>query len=463
MNGVYLRALPPTSTPTRSSRISREQGYDWDEQLDPRGGAARAGEDREARRVPRVRGLPLPRRRADPRSSTATARSSRPRATRSPSSSRSRPSRSRPRCARVLDRLGLKPRQGFQPIRIAVTGSKISPGPLRVDRAARARGDARAAQRGRVLGSRFGGASGSSARWNSSQDLRRNLIDGAGRLSSVRFVPPRLTSALMWLVSFLPILRSKRRPAHGRYGVAGEARFLLTRLPPGVGGGNEARGARRRRRTGDPAPLQGQSRARRLRGAGGRHTRGRARASDRRRRRRPARHAHRQRARRGAARRSCGSSEIPVAVVTGSADLDSVKGIADAVLGKPFTIDELEATVAQARRTRQVGSASCLRQRFAMQPSTSPGSSSTTSSAPRKARAVRVGEKEVSEQAAIVARYRDLFTREQLDALHEAEAARRRRARALCTGCARPARPGSSPPRSQSRRMRSRTRSSARA
>src|ERR687897_28924 len=36
-------------------------------------------------------------------------------------------------------------------------------------------------------------------------------------------------------------------------------------------------------------------------------------------------------------------------------------------------------------------------------------------------RAVRVGEKEISERAEIVARYRDLFTREQLDALKEAE------------------------------------------
>jgi len=36
-------------------------------------------------------------------------------------------------------------------------------------------------------------------------------------------------------------------------------------------------------------------------------------------------------------------------------------------------------------------------------------------------RAVRVGEKEVSEQAAIVRRYADLFTREQLDALQDAE------------------------------------------
>ena len=38
-------------------------------------------------------------------------------------------------------------------------------------------------------------------------------------------------------------------------------------------------------------------------------------------------------------------------------------------------------------------------------------------------RAVRVGEKEVSERAEIVARYRQLFTREQLDALKESEAA----------------------------------------
>src|SRR6476659_10942120 len=35
-------------------------------------------------------------------------------------------------------------------------------------------------------------------------------------------------------------------------------------------------------------------------------------------------------------------------------------------------------------------------------------------------RAVRVGEKEVSERAEIVARYRDLFTRQQLDARREA-------------------------------------------
>jgi DNA-binding NtrC family response regulator len=38
---------------------------------------------------------------------------------------------------------------------------------------------------------------------------------------------------------------------------------------------------------------------------------------------------------------------IPVAVVTGSTDLESAGARADAVLGKPFTIDDLEATVAR--------------------------------------------------------------------------------------------------------------------
>lgn len=44
---------------------------------------------------------------------------------------------------------------------------------------------------------------------------------------------------------------------------------------------------------------------------------------------------------------------IPVAVVTGSSELDAARGRADAVLGKPFTIDDLEATVARlvAQRT----------------------------------------------------------------------------------------------------------------
>jgi DNA-binding NtrC family response regulator len=37
--------------------------------------------------------------------------------------------------------------------------------------------------------------------------------------------------------------------------------------------------------------------------------------------------------------------EIPVAVVSGSTDLDRLRKLADAVLAKPFAIDDLEAVV----------------------------------------------------------------------------------------------------------------------
>jgi hypothetical protein len=51
-----------------------------------------------------------------------------------------------------------------------------------------------------------------------------------------------------------------------------------------------------------------------------------------------------------------------------------------------------------------------------------------------EARAVRAGEKETSEQAAIVARYADLFTREQLDALRDSGDERLFRLREACLG-----------------------------
>jgi hypothetical protein len=56
-----------------------------------------------------------------------------------------------------------------------------------------------------------------------------------------------------------------------------------------------------------------------------------------------------------------------------------------------------------------------------------------------EARRVRVGEKEVSEQAAIIARYRDLFTRDQLEALREEQSSssndERERLYRLCKTC----------------------------
>jgi len=45
---------------------------------------------------------------------------------------------------------------------------------------------------------------------------------------------------------------------------------------------------------------------------------------------------------------------IPVAIVTGSTELEAISGLrADAVLGKPFTIEELESTVARLAASRR--------------------------------------------------------------------------------------------------------------
>ena len=127
MNGVYIRATIAGRFADRLVSYLREQGYDWDEELHPPLGAARAGEDLDARRL-------------------------------SPSSPASFSTRSSPirlcstgksfaRAADVLEEvepftadrieqalrglaeeLELSPRKAFQPIRVAVTGSKISPG-----------------------------------------------------------------------------------------------------------------------------------------------------------------------------------------------------------------------------------------------------------------------------------------------------------------------------------------------
>src|SRR5262249_28637514 len=118
-------------------------------------------------------------------------------------------------------------------------------------------------------------------------------------------------------------------------------------------------------------------------------------------------------------------SDERVALFTGSFEVDEQRsGEVDAVIKKPFTLTDLSETVgrlaavepASARFSRPVTVAavrtpaeyeSQLR-RYLFDRS-------------EEGRAVRVGEKEVSERAEIVARYRDLFSREQLEALRAAE------------------------------------------
>jgi glutamyl-tRNA synthetase len=154
MNGVYLRALPPDEYADALIAYLREQGYDWDPELVAKAAPlvqekiARLGEFPAfagflfARPEPAaVDGAVLPAaaealERVEPFEAEAIEAALR----------------------ELADRLGLKPRDAFQPIRLAVTGSKVSPG---LFESLELLGREESLTR---LGSRRGGASGSSAR-----------------------------------------------------------------------------------------------------------------------------------------------------------------------------------------------------------------------------------------------------------------------------------------------------------
>ena len=125
MNGDWLRALPPDEYADRLVAFLREQGSTGP-RTGSRHGAARPGEDRAARRStpssPASSSSGVERRRAaTPAMLAAAAEALR--------AVEPFTAEAIEQALRALaERLGLKPRQAFQPIRIAVTGSKISPG-----------------------------------------------------------------------------------------------------------------------------------------------------------------------------------------------------------------------------------------------------------------------------------------------------------------------------------------------
>ena len=156
MNGVYLRALPPDEYADVLVAYLREQGYDWDEQLVRRVAPlvqekiATLGEFPAfagfffARVQPEgeVDGQVLP-------AAVVTLAGVEPfEAEQIETALRG-----------LAERLGLKPREAFQPIRLALTGSKVSPG-LFESLELLGRDESLA----RLEGSGRGGASGSSAR-----------------------------------------------------------------------------------------------------------------------------------------------------------------------------------------------------------------------------------------------------------------------------------------------------------
>ena len=125
MNGVYLRALPVEEYADVLVAHLREQGYDWDEQLIR--AAAPLVQEKIAKLgdFPAFAGFLFHDIEANVDSDGAVVAAARDvLAELEPFTAESIETALRA----VLDALGLKPRQGFQPIRIAVTGSKISPG-----------------------------------------------------------------------------------------------------------------------------------------------------------------------------------------------------------------------------------------------------------------------------------------------------------------------------------------------
>jgi glutamyl-tRNA synthetase len=126
MNGVYIRALPPDEFAHALILYVGEQGYDWDAALVRRAAPLVQEKITKLGDFPAFAGFLF--HDVEPQSLdggtevVAAARDAL--AELEPFTAESIESALRG----VLEQLGLKPRQGFQPIRLAVTGSAISPG-----------------------------------------------------------------------------------------------------------------------------------------------------------------------------------------------------------------------------------------------------------------------------------------------------------------------------------------------
>jgi glutamyl-tRNA synthetase len=124
MNGVYLRALPEDEFAHRLILWLGEQGYEWDAELVRR--AAPLVQEKIARldEFPDFAGFLFRDVEVVDGGAEVVVAAREALAQLDPFTAESIETALRG----VLERLGLKPRQGFQPIRVAVTGSTVSPG-----------------------------------------------------------------------------------------------------------------------------------------------------------------------------------------------------------------------------------------------------------------------------------------------------------------------------------------------
>src|SRR5690349_3428486 len=124
MNGVYLRALPPDVYADRLVAFLRDAGYDWPEET-IRAAAPLVQEKIERLgQFPEFAGFFFERRPADPGDPEILEAAAHTIESVEPFTAEAIEHALR----ELADRLGQKPRQAFQPIRVAITGSKVSPG-----------------------------------------------------------------------------------------------------------------------------------------------------------------------------------------------------------------------------------------------------------------------------------------------------------------------------------------------
>ena len=156
LNGLYLRALPPEEYADRLVAYLRERGYEWDEQLIRRAAPLVQEKIETLGAFPAFAGFFFAR--VEPEGDVDGQVL--PAAAETLAGVEPFDAEQIETALRGLaERLGLKPREAFQPIRLAVTGSKVSPG-LFESLELLGRDESLA----RLEGSGRGGASGSSAR-----------------------------------------------------------------------------------------------------------------------------------------------------------------------------------------------------------------------------------------------------------------------------------------------------------
>jgi glutamyl-tRNA synthetase len=124
LNGVYLRELPVDEYATRLVAYLREQGYDWDEELVRR--AAPLVQEKIAKlgEFPAFAGFLFARPESPPADGEMLPAAVAALAEVEPFEA----DRIEAALRETAERLGLKPRDAFQPVRLALTGSSVSPG-----------------------------------------------------------------------------------------------------------------------------------------------------------------------------------------------------------------------------------------------------------------------------------------------------------------------------------------------